>query len=291
MQKRNAIIIINPTAGKGNFRDILPLLEEKMNAAGWRYEIAIPQNRDETRQAAKSSFEKGFDTIVAAGGDGTVHDIVKGINLEKQSLGIIPLGSGNDIFRMLKIKIDPVAAIDNLINGDDWKIDVGIINGKRFLNTAGIGIDSETLIVRRETKGFVKRNYVLLFLKTLSRLKPVHIRITADGTVIDDEFMWVIACNNNYIGGGMLIAPNAIHDDGLLDLILIRKMSKFKMVYCIPSIFKGSFVNMREVTEIRASEITFETDTPCEMGVDGDLPVKTPATISILPRALSLIKS
>ena len=284
------MIIINPTAGKGNFRDILPLLEEKMNTAGWRYEIAVPQSRDESRQTAETSHEKGFDTIVAVGGDGTVHDVLEGINLENQSLGIIPLGSGNDLFRMFKIEINPATAIDNLINGDDWKIDVGIINGIRFLNTAGIGIDSETLIVRRETRGFVKRNYVLLFLKTLSRLKPVHIRITADGTVIDDEFMWVIACNNNYIGGGMMIAPNAIHGDGLLDLILIRKMSKLKMMYCIPSIFKGTFVNMPEVTEIRASEITFETDTPCEMGVDGDLHAKTPAAISVLPRALSMIK-
>lgn len=290
MPKRNAIFITNPIAGKGNFKEFIPLLEEKLKSAGWSYEIAMPQSQHESRQAAESSWNRGFDTIVAVGGDGTVHDVLEGINLENQSLGIIPFGSGNDLFRMLKIKIDPETAINSLINGNDWKIDLGMINGKRFLNTAGIGIDSETLIVRRETKGFVKRNYVLLFLKTLTRLNPVHIRITADGNVIDDEFMWAVACNNNFIGGGMLIAPNAIQDDGMLDLILIRRMTKFKMVCSIPSIFKGTFVNMAEVTEIRASEITFETDTPREMGVDGDLLAKTPATITLFPRALSMIK-
>ncbi|MFH1514054.1 MAG: diacylglycerol kinase family protein [bacterium] len=289
MPKRNAIIILNPTAGRAKFHDLTQILNGKLKSAGWKFELVTPQSQADARSIVKSSSSNGFDTVIAAGGDGTVHDVLEGINLENQSMGIIPIGSGNDIYRMLKIEPDPVVAIENLVNGEDWRVDVGDINGTRFLNTAGIGIDSETLIVRRETSGLVKRNYVLLFLKTLGRLKPVHIKITADGKIIEDDFMWVIACNNNYIGGGMLVGPNAVLDDGLLDLVMIRKMTKFNMVKSIPSIFKGTFINRKEVSEMKASEITFETDTPRELGVDGDLMATTPATITVRRGALSLI--
>ena len=289
MPKRNAIVILNPTAGRAKSYDLTKILNDKLKSAGWEFELTTPESQADARSIVKSSSENGFDTVVAAGGDGTVHDVLEGINLENQSMGIIPTGSGNDIYRMLKIKPDPVVAIDNLVNGEDWKIDIGDVNGTRFLNTAGIGIDSETLIVRRETSGWVKRNYVMLFLKTMGGLEPAHIKITADGEIIEDDFMWVIACNNNYIGGGMLIGPKAKLDDGLLDLILIRKMTKFNMVCAIPSIFKGTFINRREVTEMKVSEILLETESPRELGVDGELIATTPAKITVRLGALSLI--
>lgn len=289
MPKRNAIIILNPTAGRAKFNDLAKLVNDKLKSAGWEFELVTPQSQSDARSIVKSSSKNGFDTVVAVGGDGTVHDVLEGIDLEIQSMGIIPIGSGNDIYRILKLKPDPAIAIDNLVNGENWKIDIGDVNGTRFVNTAGIGIDSETLIVRRETSGYVKRNYVLLFLKTLGGLKPAHIKITADGEIIEDDFMWVIACNNNYIGGGMQIGPNAVLDDGLLDLVMIRKMTKFNMVCAIPSIFKGTFINRKEVSEMKVSEIMLETDTPRELGVDGDLMATTPAKISVRRGALSLI--
>jgi diacylglycerol kinase (ATP) len=260
-----------------------------MKKAGWKYAIEIPDTADGTVNASRESLKRGFDTVVACGGDGTVHDILTGMDIENQALGIIPLGSGNDLFRMLKIKKDVKIAVENLVNGGNWKIDVGLVNGLRFLNTAGIGIDSETLLVRRDTEGFVKRNYVLLFLKTMGKLQPVSIKITADGQIIDDKFMWAIVCNNNYIGGGMQIAPNAILDDSLLDLILIRNMSKPQMLWNIPNIFSGKFIKHPKVSEMKVSSVRFETNTPRELGIDGDLRASTPVDFSVIPRVLSMI--
>lgn len=290
MIKRNAIVVCNPLSGKGAYKSVLPDLESAMKSARWHYEIAVPSSEDETKKVARESHEKGFDTVIAVGGDGTIHTVLEGMDYTKQALGILPLGSGNDIVRMLKLKDGQRAAIDNIINGGDWRIDIGMCNDTPFLNTAGIGIDSETLKVRRETKGFVKRNYVLLFLKTLGRLKPFRARITADGELIEDDFDWVITCNNNYIGGGMMVAPNAVLDDGLLDLILIRKAPRWKMVMNIPNIFKGTHSRMEEVSMTQVREVYLETDQPMEMGVDGDLACSTPASIKALPRVLRLIK-
>lgn len=289
MPKRSALLIVNPISGKRSYPQVLPVIETELKKAGWKFEIEIPDSENGTVNASKESLKRGFDTVVACGGDGTVHDVLTGMDIENQSLGIIPLGSGNDLYRMLKIKKDIGIAIENLVNGENWKIDVGLVNNLRFLNTAGIGIDSETLLVRRDTEGFVKRNYVLLFLKTMGKLQPVSIKITADGQVIDDTFMWAIVCNNNYIGGGMQIAPNAILDDGLLDLILIRKMSKPQMLWNIPNIFSGKFVTHPKVSEMKVSSVRFETDTPKELGIDGDLRASTPVDFKVIPRVLSMI--
>jgi diacylglycerol kinase (ATP) len=289
MPLRNALIICNPTSGRGAYKAILPDFESKLKNAGWRYEIAVPSSEDDTRYTAQESSKRGFDSIIAVGGDGTIHTILEGMDVDNQSMGIVPLGSGNDIFRMLKIKNDPIVAIDNVINGGDWKIDLGMCNDTRFLNTAGIGIDSETLRIRRQTRGFVKRNYVLLFLKTLGQLKPFRVKVTADGDVIEDDFMWVIVCNNNYIGGGMKIAPHAVQDDGFLDLTLIRTMSRFRMVLNVPGIFSGEFAKKKEVSTQKVREIKFETEKVMELGVDGDLFCTTPATIRVLTQKFILI--
>jgi diacylglycerol kinase (ATP) len=291
LQKRSALIIVNPVSGSRSHPQVLPFIESELKKAGWRFEIEIPDSENGTVNASRESLKRGFDTIVACGGDGTVHDILTGMDIENQALGIIPLGSGNDLYRMLKTKKDIGIAVENLVNGKDWKIDVGLANGLRFLNTAGIGIDSETLLVRRSTEGFVKRNYVLLFLKTMGKLQPVSIKITADGQVIDDIFMWAIVCNNNHIGGGMQIAPNARLDDGLLDLILIRKMSKPEMLWNIPKIFSGEFIKNRKVSEMKVSSVRFETDTPRELGIDGDLRASTPVDFKVIPRVLSMIST
>ena len=291
MPLRNAIVIANPTSGHGACYKALPDLEREMKKAGWRFAIEIPKSADETKKVARESPRKGFDSIIAVGGDGTIHDVLEAIDIEHQSLGILPLGSGNDLFRMLKIKGDYESSIRNIIDGGNWKIDVGMVNDIRFLNTAGTGIDSDTLVVRRDTKGFVKRNYVLLFFKTLGRLKPFHVKITADGKIIEDDFMWVIAANNNYIGGGMMIAPDASQDDGLLDLVMIRKTSKFRMAINVPAIFKGEHLKMPETSQMKVRDVIFECDKPRELGVDGDVRSKTPAHITIMPRALSLIST
>jgi diacylglycerol kinase (ATP) len=286
---RNAIVIANPTSGHGACYKVLPPLEEEMKKAGWKYSIQIPQSRDDALKITRESSSKGFDAVIAVGGDGTIHDVVEEIDLEKQALGMLPLGSGNDLFRMLKIKDNHESAIRNIIDGDDWKIDVGLVNDKRFLNTAGTGIDSETLVVRRDTKGFVKRNYALLFLKTLGRLKPFMMKITADDKIIESEFMWVIVANNNYIGGGMLIAPDAKQDDGLLDLVMIRKTSKFNMARNLPGVFKGLHLKMKETSQMKVRNVVFECDEERELGVDGDVRGKTPVFITVMPRALRMI--
>jgi len=291
LPKRNALVIANPTSGRGACYKVLPDLESEMKKAGWRYSIEIPESEEASLKIAKTSSQKGFDSVIAVGGDGTVHTILQGIDIHNQALGIIPLGSGNDLFRMLKIKGDFESAIKNVIEGENWKIDVGLFGEKRFLNTVGTGIDSETIKVRYETKGFIKRNYVLLFLKTLSQLKPFRMRIIADGKVIEDIFSWVIVANNNYIGGGMMIAPHAKQDDGFLDLIIIRKTSKFRMVQNVPAIFRGDHLKMPEASEMKAEEIIFEGDEKRDLAVDGDIRAQIPIQIRVIPRTLSLIAS
>jgi len=273
------LILINPTARKKRYKTALQkLIKDKFRRAGESYEIVEPVNVDAWGECVRSAYEKGFDKLLVAGGDGTVHLSLQGLDYENVALGILPIGSGNDIYRAFGIPMNPEAALDNFFAGEE-RVDLGEVNGHFFLNTAGIGLDSWTIIVKEKSSGMMSGNYVFLFLKTIGMLKGLDCEIEIDGHAICRNAYWVIAANNRFIGGGMKIAPDADLQDGLFDVVIIGKTSKLDMVCRLPHIFKGTHINHPKAEVFRAEHVVIKCaeDIPCAL--DGELNGPTPLDI------------
>lgn len=282
------LILINPAAGRKKDKSpFFGLIEERFRREGEQFEIIQPDDVGHWSELVRSTSDKGFDKLLACGGDGTVHLTLQGFDYEKVSLGILPLGSGNDIYRMFNVPINPGAALDNFFAGEE-SVDVGEANGRFFLNTAGIGLDSWTLLTREKSSGRLASNYVYQFLKTLRIVKPLQCEIEIDGKTISRNANWVVAANNRYIGGGMKVAPDADVRDGFLDIIIIGKASKVDMLLLIPRIFKGTHVNHPKVEVYKGRDITINCaeDIPC--AIDGELHGKPPLEIKVHHRKLRL---
>ncbi len=275
------LILINPAAGRK--KDKSPfhgLIEERFRREGEQFEIIQPDDVGHWSELVRSASDKDFDKLLAVGGDGTVHLSLQGFDYDNVALGILPLGSGNDIYRTFGIPINPGAALDNFFAGEE-SVDVGEANGRFFLNTAGMGLDSWTLLTREKSSGRLAGNYVYQFIKTLRMLKPLECEINIDGTTINRNAYWVIAANNRFIGGGMKVAPDADIRDGILDIIVIGKIRKVDMLLLIPRIFKGTHINHPKVEVYKGKEITIKCadDIPC--AVDGELFGKPPLEIKL----------
>ncbi len=282
------LILINPTARKKRYKTSLQkLIENKFGRAGESYEIVEPVDVKDWGEQVRSAYEKGFDKLLAAGGDGSVHLSIQGLDYENVALGILPIGSGNDIYRAFEIPMNPEAALDNFFGGEE-RVDLGDVNGHFFLNTAGIGLDSWTIMVKEKSTGMLSGNYVFLFLKTVGMLKGLDCEIEIDGRTIRRNAYWVIAANNRYIGGGMKIAPDADLQDGLFDVIIIGKSSRLDLVRRIPQIFKGTHINHPKAEVFKAEHVVIKCAEDILCALDGELNGPTPIDIRMHPGKLKL---
>ena len=229
------------------------------------------------------------DAVIALGGDGTVHTVLQALDLARQTLGIVPLGSGNDMYRNLGLPVTIEAALAPLLAGTRQAWDVGTVGELRFLNSAGAGLDAHTLETRERSRGWIRKNYSALFLKTLTRIQPFPVRITIDGVVREQRGWWFIVANGPWIGGGMHIAPGGSVRDGRFEILCIGEVSKWTLVQALPKVFKGAHLGIPGIELLHGAEVEFATpEAPQRIAVDGELAMATPVTFRLLPGALQV---
>jgi diacylglycerol kinase (ATP) len=227
------------------------------------------------------------------GGDGMLHNVLQSIDPATQVLGIVPAGTGNDVARSLGYPKQLSAAIEHLSSLTPQPTDYGKINEYRFINSAGFGLDSETLRVRNASRGFLNRNYLAAYVYVLARLKPFACRLTIDGEVLDGRWYWVLAMNTPFIGGGTRIAPRAVIADGLLDAMLIKDTPKLNLLRHLPATVKGRHLELAIVVYRQAREIICVTEKPLDtLAVDGEerLCAGKEVKISVQAGKLSLLR-
>jgi YegS/Rv2252/BmrU family lipid kinase len=181
-------------------------------------------------------------------------------------------------------------AVELLAAGTTRTVDVGEVNGHRFLCIASCGFDSDANRIANETR-MVGGNLVYLYaaLRALAAWKPARFEVVLDGTLHAFTGYAVAAANSKAYGGGMYLAPDARLDDGELDVVCTSEMSKLRALVNLPKVFKGRHVDKKEVTVLRASEVEIRADRPFAVYADGDHLADLPATIRVLPRALTVI--
>ena len=247
------------------------------------------------------SLEHGVEEAGRAGAAGEVPVVMSGDGLVGQiggslagsgvPLGIIPGGRGNDLARVLGIPSDPAGAVAVLADGNEREIDVGVANDRRFLCVASCGFDSDANRIANEAR-LVRGNLVYAYaaLRALAAWRPADFTVTVDDQApIEFTGYSVAVGNSRAFGGGMLIAPHAELDDGLLDVITISQIPKLRYLRGIPKVFKGTHVENDEVAELRGTTIEISADRPFAVYADGEHLTDLPVTLSTMKRALRVL--
>jgi diacylglycerol kinase (ATP) len=299
-----AKVIVNPEAGAGKTRRLWPQIKSLFQGHGLRFEHDITEAPGHAIELAAVAARNGYDMIVSVGGDGTVNEVVNGIhasgNMSNSLLGIVSTGTGSDYIRTVGLPRRYEEACKRFLRPEKRKVDVGIVeymkNGSKaerlFVNFAGTGFDAE--IVRRTTQQFKNLGGLLSYLcgtvATILMYGNKKISLKVDGEETEKKVCTVIMNNGKYGGGGMYTAPGADLADGLLDVLVVGDMSRPKLLYSLPRIYKGTHLTIKNVSMKKAKEIEIKSLGPkMHLQADGDLLGELPARFRILPSALNII--
>jgi len=285
------LLIVNPSAGGGRAGAALPDVQDALRQHDMEHRVETTRDLDHARQLAADALEAG-ETAVAFGGDGLVGAVAGALKGTDGVLGVLPGGRGNDFARVLGIPLEPVAACQVLSTGVIRSLDLGQAGADTFVGIASCGFDSEANRVANQTR-LIRGNLVYAYaaIRALLAWKSARFELILDG---EREFVLsgysVGACNSKAYGGGMYAAPGAELDDGLLDIVTCADMPKRRfLTKMLPRVFKGTHVELPEVTVLRARTVSIAADRPFTVYADGDPIAELPVTVSALPAAVRVL--
>jgi len=287
----DTFVIGNPASGRGRGAKKRRFLDERIYSIG-DVELASTNGPGHARLLAERALREGASWVIAAGGDGTVSEVASALVNTEATLGILPLGTGNDLARTLGVGPSMKKAFAAFYSGEDMLMDVGRwkADGRTgtFVNVAGMGFDAA--VAERINKGFNSLRgtsaYLAAVVATLRTFRPQPIRLTVDDAVIEEDVMLIAVANAQTYGGGMKIAPMARVNDGVLDVILVRSLSKAAFLTAFPRVFKGSHLGHPAVDHYRARKIVLEPAQPSPFLIDGELVAVNKVEIDVEPKAL-----
>jgi diacylglycerol kinase (ATP) len=280
--------IYNPAAGRGRAARHHAEAERQLRALGADVDAhASSSPADLTRVAAEAS-RGGYDRVVVCGGDGTLHLAVREFDLARGTLALVPQGSGDDFAKVLGIPRDVGAACELALGGSAREVDVAVANGIRYLGVAGLGFDSEVARYANENAKFLRGSLVYLYaiLRVLPRFTP-H-RVTIDGTR-SEEIMFATVGNSRQYGGGIRIVPEALIDDGHLDLCIVHRTSRLQLLKTLPQAYTGAHVKSPFVETGRGTSFTFASERPLDVYADGERITATPVRFSLSEQRLRIV--
>ena len=283
-------LIINPQAGGGKARKLVPEVEGALRARGLAVRTALTTDLENGITIARQSADAGEVPVVMSG-DGLIGQIGGALAGRGATMGIVPAGRGNDLARVLGIPAEPDGAADIIAAGHTREIDVGDTGQRRFLGIASCGFDSDANRYANEAR-LVRGNLVYLYaaLRAIAAWKPARFELNLDGERVTFRGYSVGVCNNKAYGGGMYAAPDAELDDGLFDVVWCEQLSKMRFVFSvIPRSFKGTQVELDEVKVHRARQVEIAADRPFTVYADGDPLGDLPMQVTLLPRALRIL--
>ena len=296
-------ILFNPSAGRGKATRALDEAVEVLRRGGVNPQILESRNSQHLVELARNAREDKPDVVVAAGGDGTVHDVLNGIFPCEIPLGIIPVGRGNDLARGLGIPFGPRQAAEVLLKGATREIDLAQVRGANDLSQkgdtrpivyaciGGVGFDS---VVNRYANDHARRvhgrlAYLWGILRCLKFYRAQPLELVSEKQNFSGEVMFAVVGNNTSYGDGVKMTPRARLDDGLLDACIIPQMSKWELLRWIPSAYRGGHLAHPRIVYFQASRITLTSAARLELFGDGEFLQELPATIEVMSRALRVV--
>jgi len=282
-------LLVNPASAHGRTLKLLPRLEQELDARRISFRVERTRGLDDGVERALRAAEAGEVPVVISG-DGLIGAVGGALAGSDTPLGIVPGGRGNDLARVLGIPSEAEAVVEMLVTGQTRRIDVGEVNGKRFLGIVSVGFDSEANRLANET-GWLRGNLVYAYagVRTLLGWKAARFTIRVGEERSRFSGYSVSIANSKAFGGGMFIAPDADLADGEFDVVTVGEVGKLRFLGNLPKVFKGTHVEEDEVRVFRASRLELSASRPFPVYADGEHLTDLPATLRLLPRALSVI--
>lgn len=284
-------LIVNPAAGGGRGHRWLGRAARHLARLGAEVEVIESRDREHLIELGRDAGNESWDRVVACGGDGTLHLLIRQMDLTRCTVGILPSGSGDDFARALGIPRDVEAACELLLCSSIREVDVALANGIRYLGVAGLGFDSIVARYANEHAKFLPGALVYLYsiLRVLPQFRPYQVAIERDGARSDQEIMFAAVGNSSRYGGGIRIVPTAVIDDRQLDLCVVNRCGKGALLRTLPLAYSGRHVRREYVTLERGARFRFESDEPLEVFADGEPVTETPVTIELAPERLHVV--
>jgi YegS/Rv2252/BmrU family lipid kinase len=281
-------LIYNPAAGRGRAARHHAEAERILRELGAEVDVHASSSPVDMTRAAADASRGAYDRVIVCGGDGTLHLSVREFDLEKGTLALIPLGSGNDFAKVLGIPRDLRAACELALRGSAREVDVAVANGIRYLGVAGLGFDSEVARYANENVKFLRGSLVYLYaiLRVLPRFTP-H-RVTINSTR-NEEIMFATVGNSRQYGGGIRIVPDAKVDDRELDLCIVHRTSRMQLLKTLPKAYTGAHVKSPFVEIGRGTSFTFDSERPMDVSADGERITATPVRFGLAEQRLKII--
>jgi diacylglycerol kinase (ATP) len=293
------LLVYNPQAGHGRSRGLIPQVLARFREAGIEVVTRLTESPGHAERIAAEAPLGDFQGIVAAGGDGTLFEVLNGYyrntSARRIPLGVIPIGTGNAFARDISLGTDQVReAVAFIGGGRTRRVDVGrfITGGRRmrYLNILGLGFVADVVLSASRMKLLGNLSYTIgVLLRTLT-LKPYHFHMELDGSVVEGEGVFTEISNTRYTSN-FLMAPAARIDDGLLDVTVLGRLTRRRLLSAFPLIFTGEHVKIPEVKTFTARRISISTDTPKVLTPDGELLGSTPVEVECLPRDIEVFSA
>ena len=286
------LLIANPISGKGRSKSTAEKAHQQLTDAGRKGQIELTTQQGDANRLAREAVENGCRWIITCGGDGTIHEVVNAIAAKPDVvLGLLPCGRGNDFAGALHIPKHPDEAIQVLLNGEPFHVDVGKVGDRYFDTIATCGYDAE--VSRRASEGNVPfsgtASYVYTAIATLYSYKSPTVRLEGDFGIYEGEILLVATGITPRYGGGFKIIPDAVVNDGLFDVCIIKPVSRSTVLRILVKLFWGGHISHPAVTIHRTKSLTIQTDSPILLYADGEEIGYTPATIELVERGLTVL--
>lgn len=283
---------MNPSAGGGRARRAAPRVERTLRELGLEVRREDTRELDHARELARDAARAG-ETVAVLSGDGmigAVADVLR--EIPGAVLGILPGGRGNDLARVLAIPQDPLAACTTIAHGAARTIDLGEAGGRAFVGIASAGFDSDANRIANEAPSRLG-NLVYAYgaLRALVAWRPARFEIELHPSGERHAFTGytIAAASSRAYGGGMLLAPAAMLDDGQLDVVAIERVSKLRFLANLPKVFSGAHVELPSVRVFRAAAVSISADRPFTLYADGDPVGELPMRVRALPAAVTVL--
>lgn len=301
------MVIVNPKAGSGRGLQDWPIISNQMYHSGLLFTCVFTEHKFHAVELTVKAIKDGYRNIVAVGGDGTIHEVVNGIFLQKIvpttdiSLAVIPAGTGNDWIRMFGISKTYSEAVRSLVEKRTLLQDVAKVeyfetkvkHTRYMANVAGLGYDAVVNMKYNALKDdgkYGKWLYLRSTFLTFAKYSSSRFKISTDGAPFYNGMVFSGAVGiGKYNGGGMQQTPNASVDDGLMDLTIIKKMPKFRIARNFKLLYTGNIYNIPKVIFTQCKKIEIDTFPESRIEIDGEAVGTSPFVFEVVPKAIKVV--
>ena len=289
-------LTVNPYGGGKRgpkiLKNILPLFEEK----NIQLTIIETEYAGHNKELANQLDMNGYDGLCCIGGDGTMYEVINGLmtreDRQKFPIGLITGGTGNSFMHDLDC-LDPMDAAKRIVKGERRSIDIFSCkaNGEQYygFNILGWGIPTDANILADKLRWMGSQRYNLSSIVEVLRHRKRFARVSIDGSSIGADFAFIIGCNTIHTGKGMKMAPLARLNDGLIDLIIVRKVSRLKLLKLFPKVFSGKHIGDPGVDYRQVKQFSIIPEEDSQLNLDGEVLGSTPVEVQVLPNEIELL--